>query len=79
MSFYYINVITIGKYKNVKKMNSEKNIQVQLTLLINTEEAIETLKKSKNKINFFKLYKPANEFLLHKCRNDRKIQNAKKM
>ena len=47
MSLCYINVETIRKYENVKKIYLEK-----------------------------KYTSPANEFLLYKCRNNRKIQKC---
>ena len=48
MSFCFINVETVGKYKKEKKSH---------------------LKNSTS---------PANELLLHKCRNNKKIQECKK-
>ena len=47
MSFYYRNLETIGKCKNVKKFNSEKNVQVQQKslFLLATVGAVGKLKK----------------------------------
>ena len=46
-------------------------------LLIHIVEAIESLKKSRKKTNFEKLTSPTNEFLSHKCRNNKKIEICK--
>ena len=49
MDFYFINVETIGKYKNGKKNSHLKNI-----------------------------ISPANDLLLHKCRNNEKMRKCMK-
>ena len=48
-SFYFINVETTGKYKNVRTIS-----------------------------HFEKFTIPPNEFLLHKCRNNKKMQKCTK-
>ena len=50
MSFYFINVETIGKYKNI-----DKNLHLK----------------------FFA--SPANEFILHECRNNKKMRKYKEI
>ena len=46
MSFYFINIETIGKYKSVKKMYIWKNLQVQLMSFYYRN--LETIGKCKN-------------------------------
>ena len=48
-------------------------------LLIHTAEELGKFRRSRNKINFEKnCTSPVKEFLLHKCRNNRKIRNEDK-
>ena len=62
ISFYFINVETIGKYENVKKSHL-KNFTSPATeiLLSRNKESLEMVKKKIGK----KYTSPANELLLH--------------
>ena len=73
------NEFLLHKCRNKNKINNFffqnwKNVQVQLMSLY---YIIETIVKWKNGLFFSNLKKftsPANEFLLHKCRNNRKMK-----
>ena len=73
MSFYHINIETIGKLKNYFFISKLK----KCTSPANQFLSHECRNKNKNMIFFSNLKKctrPANEFLLHRCRNNRKMK-----
>ena len=75
ITFSCINVETIGKYKNVIYFSSLKKFHTQIMSFYHIN--IETIGKL---IFFFfskqeKFTSPANEFLLHKCRNKNRKRN----
>ena len=70
MNFYYIKVETIGKWITFFFFQIWKNLQVQLMSFYYI--SIETIGKWKKWFIFSNLKKctsPANEFLLHECKN----------
>ena len=76
MSFYFINLETIGKNKNVKKNHNWKNLEVQLINFYSIN--VKTIGKCGNvkKCQFGKIYlNPPNELLSYICRSNRRIQN----
>ena len=71
IGFYYINVLTIGKCKNVNKLNLKELYKSSFPYI-----NVEKIEKTKIKFFFLNLNKSkslANEFLLHKCSKKREM------